>query len=90
LFFLPEGQTTPSRYKTTTLAEDSTDTAEPDILVHDPSAKGVVYDWQDEFYLPLAGFSSIWRPAPSLTLYVRPDLASKLAGAGATVSPRQP
>jgi len=121
LFFLPEGPTTPSRYKTTTLAEDSAETGEPDILVvpkslfnpgsaippraaalsasytplsvivaHDPSAKGVVYDWQDEFYLPLAGFSSIWRPAPSLTLYVRPDLASKLAGAGATVSPRQP
>ena len=121
LFFLPEGPTTPSRYKTTTLAEGAAETVEPDILIvaksplgygsvippraatlsdrytplwtivaYDPSAKGVVYDWQDEFYLPLAGFSSIWRPGPSLTLYVRPDLASKLAGAGATVSPWQP
>ena len=121
LFFVPESPTTPSRYRTTTLAEDSADTTEPDILVvpkslfnpgsviprraavlsasytplsvivaHDPSAKGVVYDWQDEFYLPLAGFSGVWRPGPTLTLYVRPDLAGKLPAAGGTVPPRQP
>jgi hypothetical protein len=42
---------------------------------HDMWAKGPVYDWQDEFYLPLAGFSDILRPGPNLTIYVRPDLA---------------
>ena len=109
LFFLPEGPTTPSRYKTTALAEDSAETVEPDILIvaksplgygsvippraatlsnrytpvwmidaYDPSAKGVVYDWQDEFYLPLAGFAGISRPGPNLTLYVRPDIAERL------------
>lgn len=46
------------------------------IEAQDLSAKGAVYDWQDEFYLPLAGFGGIWRPGPNLTIYVRPDLAS--------------
>jgi hypothetical protein len=45
------------------------------IEAHDLSATGAVYDWQDEFYLPLAGFGGIWRPGPNLTIYVRPDLA---------------
>jgi hypothetical protein len=41
----------------------------------DPSAAaGVVYDWQDEFYLPLRGFHAILRRGPTLTMYVRPDL----------------
>ena len=48
------------------------------IVAYDPSAKGVVYDWQDEFYVPLAGFAGISRPGPNLTLYVRPDIAGKL------------
>ena len=43
----------------------------------DLSAKGAVYDWQDEFYLPLTGFAGIQRPGPNLTIYVRPDLASR-------------
>lgn len=43
----------------------------------DLSAKGVVYDWQDEFYLPLTGFAGIQRPGPNFTIYVRPDLASR-------------
>ena len=30
-----------------------------------------VYDLQDEFYLPLAGFHRIDRPGPNLTIYVR-------------------
>jgi len=108
LFFVPEGPTTPSRYKTMTLAEDSPPTAEPDILVvansplgyapaippraaalsvrytplsaivaYDQSTRGV-YDWQDEFYLPLAGFAGVSRPGPNLTLYVRPDIAGKV------------
>jgi hypothetical protein len=45
------------------------------IEAQDLSTKGAVYDWQDEFYLPLAGFGGIWRPGPNLTIYVRPDLA---------------
>lgn len=40
------------------------------IRAHDQSA-GVVYDWQDEFYLPLAGFAAIERPGPNYELYVR-------------------
>ena len=31
----------------------------------------IVYDWQDEFYLPLTGFANISRPGPNLTIYVR-------------------
>lgn len=46
------------------------------VEAHDPAAVGNVYDWQDEFYLPLAGFNGIRRPGPSLTIYVRPDLAA--------------
>jgi Dolichyl-phosphate-mannose-protein mannosyltransferase len=42
---------------------------------YDQSATGVVYDWQDEFYLPLTGFGAITRPGPALTIYARPDLA---------------
>jgi 4-amino-4-deoxy-L-arabinose transferase-like glycosyltransferase len=45
------------------------------VEAHDLSAKGAVYDWQDEFYLPLTGFAVISRPGPNLTIYVRPDLA---------------
>jgi hypothetical protein len=46
---------------------------------HSMTARGVVYDWQDEFYLPLRGFRDIWRPGPNLTVYVRPDLARRLS-----------
>ena len=45
------------------------------IDAQDLSATDAVYDWQDEFYLPLAGFGGIERPGPNLTIYVRPDLA---------------
>lgn len=41
---------------------------------YDPAATGNVYDWQDEFYLPLTGFSGIRRPGPNFTIYARPDL----------------
>ena len=34
------------------------------------SAAGRAYDWQDEFYLPLSGFSGIVRPGPNLTIYL--------------------
>jgi hypothetical protein len=39
-----------------------------------------VYDLQDEFYLPLAGFHKIERPGPNLKIYVRRRLASALPG----------
>ena len=108
LFFLPEGPTTPSRYRTTMVTDDTAEVGEPDMMVvprslfdpgtvmparatalashytplyvveaQDLSAKGAVYDWQDEFYLPLTGFAGIQRPGPNLTIYVRPDLASR-------------
>jgi len=108
LFFLPEGPDAPSRYRTTTVADDPAEVEEPDMIVvprslfdpgavmparatalasrytplyvvdaQDLSAKGAVYDWQDEFYLPLTGFAGIQRPGPNLTIYVRPDLASR-------------
>jgi 4-amino-4-deoxy-L-arabinose transferase-like glycosyltransferase len=36
---------------------------------------GNVYDWQDEFYLPLTGFTGIERPGPNLRVYVRRDIS---------------
>jgi Dolichyl-phosphate-mannose-protein mannosyltransferase len=47
-----------------------------EIEAFDPSAGGILYDWQDEFYLPLAGFDSVRLPGPNLTIYARPDLAN--------------
>jgi 4-amino-4-deoxy-L-arabinose transferase-like glycosyltransferase len=42
------------------------------VPAYDPAASDrLVYDWQDEFYLPLAGFSSVIRPGPTLDIYVR-------------------
>jgi hypothetical protein len=35
------------------------------------AAQTAVYDWQDEFYLPLAGFGPIIRPGPTLEIFVR-------------------
>ena len=35
------------------------------------AANRLVYDWQDEFYLPLAGFGPVLRPGPTLDIYVR-------------------
>jgi hypothetical protein len=40
------------------------------------SQSGIVYDWQDEFYLPLAGFSAVRSPGPNLSIYARPELAT--------------
>jgi hypothetical protein len=45
---------------------------------HSLTARGVVYDWQDQFYLPLTGFREIWRPGPNLLIYARPDLAGRI------------
>ncbi len=30
-----------------------------------------IYDWQDDFYLPLTGFEGIERPGPNLKIYIR-------------------
>jgi hypothetical protein len=30
-----------------------------------------IYDWQDDFFLPLTGFKGIERPGPNVTIYVR-------------------
>jgi hypothetical protein len=42
----------------------------------DETSTRLVYDWQDEFYIPLAGYGDVIRPGPKLTVYVRPDLAA--------------
>jgi hypothetical protein len=31
----------------------------------------LIYDWQDEFYLPLSGFDAVTRPGPTLDVYIR-------------------
>jgi hypothetical protein len=41
------------------------------VRAHDLTAGGVVYDWQDEFYLPLTGFAAIERPGPNYEIYVK-------------------
>ena len=30
-----------------------------------------IYDWQDDFFLPLTGFKRIERPGPNVTIYMR-------------------
>jgi hypothetical protein len=41
----------------------------------DASHPGLVYDRDDAFFVPLAGFDGVSRPGPSLTIHVRRDLA---------------
>lgn len=42
------------------------------ILAYDASRSDrLVYDWQDEFYLPLAGFEPVIRPGPTLDIYTK-------------------
>jgi hypothetical protein len=36
-----------------------------------PERPGAVYDWQDEFYIPLAGIDHLERPGPRLTVLTR-------------------
>ena len=36
-----------------------------------PQRPGAVYDWQDEFYIPLSGMTALDRPGPRVTVYVR-------------------
>jgi hypothetical protein len=43
-----------------------------------------IYDWQDQFFLPLAGFKGVERPGPNLTIYIRrgaiPDVPRRHEG----------
>lgn len=39
------------------------------------SARRAVYDQQDAFFLPIAGFSAVERPGPNISIYRRRDLA---------------
>jgi hypothetical protein len=36
-----------------------------------PERPGSIYDWQDEFFIPLAGIDHLDRPGPRITLYAR-------------------
>jgi hypothetical protein len=48
-----------------------------------------VYDWQDEFFLPLTGFKGIERPGPDFKIYIRRDAFPKVPRlADASVSVR--
>jgi 4-amino-4-deoxy-L-arabinose transferase-like glycosyltransferase len=38
---------------------------------YDESSPGLVYDRDDDFYLPLAGLSAVERPGPNITIYRR-------------------
>jgi hypothetical protein len=40
-------------------------------VVIDASREGLVYDRDDEFYVPLAGFDAVSRPGPNITIYKR-------------------
>jgi hypothetical protein len=51
----------------------------------DPRAKGNVFDRQDRFYLPFAGFHGVARPGPNLYVYrlkQPPGMPSGSVGAG--------
>jgi hypothetical protein len=37
----------------------------------DVSSPSLVYDWEDAFFVPLAGFEAVERPGPNVTIYVR-------------------
>ncbi len=39
------------------------------------SARRAVYDQQDAFFLPIAGFSAVERPGPNISIYRRRDLS---------------
>jgi len=43
-----------------------------DFVAAAPSPRRV-YDWQDEFYIPLSGFDGVSRPGPNYKIYVRRD-----------------
>jgi 4-amino-4-deoxy-L-arabinose transferase-like glycosyltransferase len=36
-----------------------------------PERPGSIYDWQDEFYIPLAGIDHLERPGPRITIWTR-------------------
>jgi hypothetical protein len=41
------------------------------VTATDLRADGLVYDRDDDFYLPLAGFDAVVRPGPNITIYAR-------------------
>jgi hypothetical protein len=44
------------------------------VAAHDPGVTSNVYDLQDAFFLPLAGFAGIERPGPNIDIYrMRPQ-----------------
>jgi hypothetical protein len=51
-----------------TLSRDYELAYERNVVGRDPAN---VYDWQDDFYLPLTGFKGIERPGPNLKIYIR-------------------
>jgi len=55
----------------------------------DTSRAGVVYDRDDEFYVPLAGFDAVVRPGPNIAVYQRRRSRRPLDPAVRTASQRQ-
>lgn len=53
-----------------------------EIDAFDPALRNIVYDWQDELYLPLAGFAGVRTPGPNIDVYVSPDFATAHPEAG--------
>jgi hypothetical protein len=43
----------------------------------DPADRRNVYDLQDEFYVPFAGFHRVERPGPNLKVYVRRGVGTR-------------
>ena len=54
-----------------------------------PPDRRNVYDLQDEFYLPLAGFHRVERPGPNLKVYVRRGKEPDNHGPAVVKSPRR-
>ena len=49
-----------------------------------------VYDWQDQFFVPLSGFEGIERPGPNVRIYLRRDFLPHVPRAEATLHLRSP
>jgi Dolichyl-phosphate-mannose-protein mannosyltransferase len=44
---------------------------QPAMVTSGPERPGSIYDWQDEFYIPLAGIDHLDRPGPRITLLTK-------------------
>ena len=49
-----------------------------------------VYDWQDQFFVPLSGFEGIERPGPNVGIYLRRDFLPHVARIAAPLHLRRP